>query len=71
MKSSSEVIADLKAERSEVSDRAWKLTKFIDSHAKDVSERQQSAMHWQLTAMNAYVTALDERIKDLEEQHED
>lgn len=43
MKDSSELIADLKAERAEISDRSWNLAKFLDSHAIEISGDQQSA----------------------------
>lgn len=68
---SSKLIADLKLERAEISDRAWKLAKFLDSHAIEISGDQQSAMRRQWVAMNAYTTALDERINDLEVEIDD
>lgn len=47
MRNSSELIVDLKLERAKISDRAWKLAKFLDSHAIEISGDQQSAMRRQ------------------------
>ncbi|WP_146155119.1 crAss001_48 related protein [Levilactobacillus namurensis] len=59
---------DLRKEREDVYTKRNDLVTFLMNHGDEVSPDQQSYMHQQASAMNAYVNALTGRIEDLENQ---
>ena len=67
MKTNNQVIKELKAERTEVASRLGKLNAFgTTSQFEALSVVQRSLIQKQSAAMNTYVWALNERIRDLE-----
>lgn len=65
MKNNEQVIDDLKAEKAEITMRATRLDRFMESHGSEVNKKQHHAMREQQSAMWAYVHALGERIEDM------
>lgn len=67
-----ELIKKLKNERDELKYRLDKLTLFLDEQRKEqtVSDRQLVLLNRQWLLMCGYLSILDWRINDLEEQHD-
>lgn len=68
MKSTEQVIKELKQEKAELFEKAVKLEKFLDNEklVAGVGEHQEFLMYHQLGAMKQYIFWLKKRIRDLE-----
>lgn len=69
MKSRTQVIEELKAEKADLSEKIDKLYKFLHDgkNVEKVGFGHAKLMNWQMSHMISYESALEGRIKDLEE----
>lgn len=69
MKSREQVIEELKAEKAALSEKIDKLHKFLHDgkNVEKVGFCHAKLMNWQMSHMISYESALEGRIKDLEE----
>lgn len=67
-----DLVSKLENERDELKSRLDKLTLFLDEQRKEqtVSNRQLVLLNRQWLLMCGYLSVLDWRINDLEEQHD-
>lgn len=68
MKSTKQVIKELKQEKAELSEKAENLAKFLSNEklVAGVGEHHEFLMYHQLNAMECYIFWLEKRICDLE-----